>query len=85
MSRTKCPKYVIEKLGRVVCPKCGKAGIMYIKIPNRNYPNLRYLYVAHSVKRTGSRGEYWTSHYCYIGSYNRVIVQRRKKKDIIQN
>jgi len=82
--RGHCPKYVVEKIGRVVCPKCLKPGTMYVKTPDLNYPNLKYLYVAHSVKKTGSKGSYWTSKYCYVGSFEKVIVQKRKKKDIVQ-
>ena len=56
-------KYIREKIGRVTCPKCGKPGIMYVKTPVVDRENLRYVYVAHSVKADGK----WTSRYCYVG------------------
>ena len=75
MSRSKSKgRYIREKIGRVTCPKCGKSGIMYVKTPVVDRENLRYVYVAHSVKVDGK----WTSRYCYVGPESIVqnIVQK---------
>ena len=56
-------RYIREKIGNVICPKCGRPGIMYVKTPVVDRENLRYVYVAHSVKVDGK----WTSRYCYVG------------------
>lgn len=62
-------KFIVQKLGKCICEKCGEKGIMYVKIVHPGRENLKYVYVAHSVKKTGSKGSYWTSRYCYIGRY----------------